>query len=225
MDPVLASQVRYYRDRAPEYEDWWFRRGRYDGGEEFNARWFADVAAVEAALVDFDPAGDVLELACGTGLWTRHLIGVAGTLTAVDASSEVIELNRARVGGDAVQYIQADLFTWQPPAQAFDVCFFSYWLSHVPVERFDAYWETVRAALRPRGRVFFIDSAAREPSRRGLPEDEVETRMLSNGNSYRVVKHYYQPEKLEHRLAGLGWRCEVALSPRGYILYGHGSPA
>ncbi len=69
---LLAEQARYYRERAGEYDDWWFRRGRYDRGADANARWFADAAEVEDALERFQPSGQVLELACGTGLWTRR---------------------------------------------------------------------------------------------------------------------------------------------------------
>jgi hypothetical protein len=29
VERVLAEQRRYYRERAPEYDDWWFRRGAY----------------------------------------------------------------------------------------------------------------------------------------------------------------------------------------------------
>lgn len=68
LERLLAEQARYYRERAGEYEDWWFRRGRYDHGPEANARWFADAAEVQDALERFGPAGDILELACGTGL-------------------------------------------------------------------------------------------------------------------------------------------------------------
>jgi hypothetical protein len=67
---LLAEQTRYYRERAGEYEDWWYRRGRYDRGADVNARWFAEIAEVQDALERFQPAGRVLELACGMGLWT-----------------------------------------------------------------------------------------------------------------------------------------------------------
>jgi len=29
MSDLLGEQKRYYAERAPEYDDWWFRRGRY----------------------------------------------------------------------------------------------------------------------------------------------------------------------------------------------------
>ena len=161
---LLDEQQAYYRARAREYDSWWLREGRYDHGPEANARWFEEVTELEQAVQRFGPGGDVLELACGTGLWTRVFAGQARRLMAVDAAPEVLEINRARVGDAGVQYVQADLFAWDPPKAAFDVCFFSFWLSHVPESRFAAFWEKVRAALRPAGRVFLIDSARSEQS-------------------------------------------------------------
>ena len=67
---MFLEQLTYYRARAAEYDEWFLRRGRYDRGDEHRRLWFDEVAAVEAALIDAHPAGDILELACGTGLWT-----------------------------------------------------------------------------------------------------------------------------------------------------------
>ena len=77
----------------------------------FNAAWLADVASVEDALVRVPRRARVraraLELACGTGLFTRHLAPRVGHLTAVDASPEVIAINRARMaGGRPVDYVR-----------------------------------------------------------------------------------------------------------------------
>lgn len=35
---ILEEQIEYYRARAAEYDDWWFRRGRYDRGADANRR-------------------------------------------------------------------------------------------------------------------------------------------------------------------------------------------
>ena len=134
-DRTLREQIAYYRARAGEYDEWFLRQGRYDRGAEANAAWFDEVGALVRALDDFRPCGRVLELAAGTGLWTQRLAVYAETLTAVDASSEVLALNRARVGDRrAVSYVVADLFDWRP-AGRYDTIFFSFWLSHVPPER------------------------------------------------------------------------------------------
>src|SRR6058998_1403472 len=91
---LLDEQVAYYRARAAEYDAWWFRTGRFDRGAENNAAWRADVAVVEQAAADILACArpsNVLELACGTGLFTRHLAPRVDAVTAVDASPEVIE--------------------------------------------------------------------------------------------------------------------------------------
>src|SRR3954469_20073525 len=143
---LIEQQKDYYSARAGEYDEWFQREGRYDRGPEHRARWFAEVDEVRAALERFRPAGRVLELACGTGWWTEQLVRFADSVTAVDASDEVLGLNRLRVGDAKVRRERADIFAWRPDA-AYDVVFFSFWLSHVPPERFDGFWARVREAL------------------------------------------------------------------------------
>jgi len=53
VDRLLAEQRRYYRERAPEYDDWRFRRAGYALDTEAAGRWFADVREREAALEAF----------------------------------------------------------------------------------------------------------------------------------------------------------------------------
>ena len=105
----------------------------------------------------FDPAGEVLELAGGTGWWTQRLAERADSLTVVDASPETLEINRARVNRPDVDYIVADLFDWHP-TRRYDVVFFSFWISHVPRPRFASFCELVSSCLLPSGRVFLIDN-------------------------------------------------------------------
>lgn len=228
IEQLLAEQSHYYRERAGEYDDWWLRRGRYDHGPETNAQWFADVAEVQDALERFEPAGEVLELACGTGLWSQRLIAHADRLAAVDGSPEMLELCRARVGDSRATYIEADLFAWEPK-QAYDVCFFSFWLSHVPEERFEAFWEKLKRALGPGGRVFFIDSSRHDLAsavdhKLSDPGDPTMLRRLADGSEYRIVKRFYEPEPLRQRLAGLGWEMELHTTS-SFFIYGHGCVA
>ena len=225
---ILADQIEYYKARANEYDEWFLRSGRYDYGPELNALWFAEVEEVRKVLDQFAPGGRVLELACGTGFWTQELARYAQSITGVDASPEVIEINRGRIKNQNVRYIQADLLSWRPDSQ-YDVVFFSFWLSHVPPDRFDAFWALVRDSMAPGGRVFFIDSAydptttARDQP---LEKPEVVTMMrrLNDGREYRIIKVFYQPGKLEEQLAKTGWDVKVASTPR-YFLYGMGQPA
>lgn len=226
-DALLTEQLDYYRARAGEYDRWWNREGRFDRGAEATARWFAEAAELERVLERFDLCGDVLELACGTGLWTRHLTAYAASLTAVDGSEEVLAINRARVGSPRVRYIQADLFDWTPPPECgYDACVFSFWLSHVPEQRFAAFWEMVGSALRPGGRVLFIDSARTDRSTAAdhqLPGsgEATMTRRLEDGREFQIFKRFYDPTVLMDDLASLGFDVQVANTGE-FFLYGTG---
>jgi ubiquinone/menaquinone biosynthesis C-methylase UbiE len=222
-DGLLQAQIDYYRARAPEYDEWFLREGRYDRGDEHRKEWFRELAVVEAALAGALPSGRVLELACGTGLWTRHLAEGDRHVVAVDASPESVAINRARIQSKRVEYVVADLFKWVPPATPFDAVFFGFWLSHVPAERFEAFWAMVRAALKPGGAVFFVDSlseqAATAHDQAPLDASGVVQRRLNDGREFRVVKVFHEPAKLERLLVHRGWAGVVRTSGR-FFLYG-----
>ena len=221
VEHLLSEQRRYYRARAPEYDDWWFRRGRYRLDPDAEQQWFADVAELEAELKRFDPRGDVLELAAGTGNWTRRLVRYADRVTAVDAVPEVLELNRAKVGG-AVDYVLADAFDWEPP-RAFDVCFFSFWLSHVPSGRLEAFWQLVGRALKPDGRVFLVDNArVGDPRHTVRVSGDVVRRSLSDGREFDIVKRFWTPAELERELAALGWQVTAGKTANEHFVFARG---
>jgi demethylmenaquinone methyltransferase/2-methoxy-6-polyprenyl-1,4-benzoquinol methylase len=224
---ILQEQLQYYRERASEYDEWFFRQGRYDRGETHRQQWFSEVSEVEATLRAAKPSGDILELACGTGLWTQHLAPFTTRLTAVDASPEVIALNQQRVGCASVEYIVADLFNWAPNQQ-FDFVFFGFWLSHVPLEQFAPFWQMVKEALKPNGRVFFVDSLSTQEStarnHAALNQQGYSERKLNDGRTYRVVKIFYEPAQLQKSLQNLGWSGNVYYTAN-YFLHGLVYPA
>lgn len=228
---ILDQQIDYYRARAGEYDEWWFRTGRYDHGPEWNARWFADVAQVETALQGWLGArrpGNALELACGTGLFTRHLAPKVGRLTSIDASPEVLAINRQRVGAPNVEYVQADLFAWQP-RERYDMVFFSFWLSHVPDERFQAFWQLVATALAPGAAAYLVDSAF-DPTSTAKDhvltdrEAGVVTRRLNDGREFQIVKFFYDPAALAAKLKSVGFASDIRQT-RQYFIYGEARPA
>jgi ubiquinone/menaquinone biosynthesis C-methylase UbiE len=213
-DRLIQQQIAYYRRRAPEYDS-----TSTPVGDPFDA----DTERIRSHLRAFRPSGRVLELACGTGQWTGLLAGYADALTAVDASPEMLQLNADKVGDPRVRYINADLFAFQPDAR-YDSVFFGFWLSHVPPDRFAAFWQLVRASLAPDGRVFFVDEAAH-----GLWDEEwidrnggVVRRRLLDGSVHHVVKALWRPSQLQERLAGLGWDLEV--QGVGPFYWGQGRP-
>jgi len=262
-DTLLSEQLNYYRARANEYDEWFLRQGRFDHGADENARWFAEASQVADAL-DATLSGQtrppaqaqhdngaglaILELACGTGLWTERLLRHATRLTVVDGAAEMLALTRQRIAHAQqaqqtqpasapsttasapcqVEYVEADLFAWRP-SRRYDLVFFGFWLSHVPPERFDAFWALVADCLAPNGRAFFVDSSytetstARDHQLEG-PTSTSLTRRLNDGQEYRIVKVFHEPADLTARLATLGWRADIQATPT-YFLYGNAAPS
>jgi demethylmenaquinone methyltransferase/2-methoxy-6-polyprenyl-1,4-benzoquinol methylase len=214
-EDLLAEQRSYYRARAPEYDEWWQRRGRYDRGDEQLLEWQRQVAVVDDALTSFGAKGSVLELAGGTGWWTERLARTADRLTVVDSSPEVLALNQARVGRIDVNYVVADLFDWQPDSK-YDAVFFSFWLSHVPRARFAQFWSLVHSCLTPSGRAFLIDNR-NDPVPDTIVKDpfvvqydtDLHLRRLRDRSRYRVVSVMYEPGELQSLIGAEGWTTEI----------------
>jgi len=160
-----------------------------------------------------------LKLASGTGQWTGELARHATEVTAVDASPEMIALNRMGLEAANINYVQADLFSWKA-SERYELVFFADWLSHVPPQRFEAFWTMVAGCLERTGRVFFIDElpavAARERILDGAIAPAVE-RPVGSGERYRAIKVFYEPPTLRDRLADLGW--DVSIETVGWRFY------
>ena len=158
--------------------------------------------------MEMQPTGKVLEIACGTGLWTEALVRLGDEVTAIDAATEAVAIARDRVRSQNVTFDVADVFSWAT-AERFDVIFFSAWLSHLPIRRFEQFWQLLRRALANGGRVLFIDEhidvRAKEAYVPG--QDEIVERRLRNGQPFRIVKNFV--ERLKHQLRQIGWDCEI----------------
>jgi demethylmenaquinone methyltransferase/2-methoxy-6-polyprenyl-1,4-benzoquinol methylase len=213
---VIESQKRFYDLRAPDYltgapPD---RKGRSSPTPERDAR----------AIVDrLQPTGDVLELACGPGAFTRELARHARSLTALDSSRTMLARNKAEVAKPSVRYIEADVFVWTPD-NSYDVVFFGFLLSHIPPARFEQFWRLVRSCLRPNGRVAFVDEDNRVEHYddvrviEGVPTAR---RRLADGREFDIVKVFWEPTELAVALRELGWTVSVQNMGNSY-LYGAG---
>jgi SAM-dependent methyltransferase len=207
---LLNSQVAYYRAVAREYDD--------------HALPDVDDAAVEvaAALDRFGPQGSVLELACGPGTWTAQLLRQATSLTAIDAAPEMLEIAASRVRDGRARFVESDIFEWTPD-QRYDVVFFGFWLSHVPSERFETFWQLVGDSLAQDGRVFFIDDRYRTADELiDGPDSSTIRRRLNDGSEYQIVKVPLELPSLAGQLDRLGWNITLSQSS-GPIFWGSGT--
>ena len=210
------DMVAYYEARAPEYDDWYLRRGRYARGAIHDAAWHAELDAAGRWL-DAQPFhGRLLDLAAGTGWWSP-LLAAKGELTMIDAAAAPLDRARERLVAHRLRAHLHVRDAWAEPDGEVDGLFTGFWLSHVERDRLADFLALVRRWLVPGGRFAFIDSlpdpasgAADHP----MPSGDRALRRLADGRAFNIVKVHYTPDERADalRTAGFG---DVAVGTTG----------
>jgi SAM-dependent methyltransferase len=219
---VDRQLVEYYEARAPEYDDWYLRRGRYERGPVHDTAWEAELDAAGRWLDALPLHGRIVELAAGTGWWSTLLAG-KGELWAYDGAPAPLDRARDRLLAHGLRAHLHVRDAWAPaegpPA---DALFSGFWLSHVHRDRLPAFLEVVRGWLRPGGRFAFIDSLPDEASSaidHPPPSGDVSLRRLDDGREFRVVKVFWTPPELTSALETSGFlKVEVTTTGRFFLL-------
>lgn len=188
-DALIQEQIAFYRQLAGDYD-----------GQVYDQEHWENLANI--VMQDCPHVGSCLELASGSGLWTQRLLGFADAITAVDSSPEMHAISVDRISDPRVSRVTADIFNLELPG-TYDLVFAAFWLSHVPMERFEAFWALIAAALKPDGRVLIVDSHAIGPGGGGS------TRQLTDGREFTIIKVNHDLTELADRLDALGWDVDI----------------
>lgn len=220
LDPEAALRP-YYAARAPEYDDWYLRRGRFERGPVHDAAWNAELDAAGRWLDGLPIRGEIVDLAAGTGWWSTLLAG-KGELSLYDANPEPLERARERLIAHGLRAHLHVRDAWAPADRQVDAVLTGFWLSHVPRPRLAEFLDVVRGWLRPGGRFAFIDSLQDPQSSASdhpTPTDDISVRRLDDGREFTIVKVYYTPAELESALRGAGFRAiETTTTGRFFLL-------
>jgi 2-polyprenyl-3-methyl-5-hydroxy-6-metoxy-1,4-benzoquinol methylase len=100
--------------------------------------------------------GRALDLACGEGRNAIWLARRGWTVTGVDFAGVGLEKARRHAAEHdvSVDWIEADLRTWQPPAAAFDLVALLY--LHLPADELDPVLRAAATAVAPGGTLFLV---------------------------------------------------------------------
>lgn len=202
MTSVDPGMKRYYAERAPYYDAVYAKPERA-----------ADIAFLRAWIPAQFAGRRVLEVACGTGFWTQHLIPVAMAVTATDATEEPLGFARLRPGADKAAFALADAYALPESLGRFEGAFAGLWLSHVPRRRVPEFLASLHARLAPGAVVVMIDN--NEVQLKDLPIAETDAdgdtwqhRPLRDGSVHRVLKNFPSRVELEAMVAGVAESCE-----------------
>ena len=219
--PIADEMVAYYEARAPEYDDWYLRRGRYERGAIHDAAWNAELDMAGRWLDALPMAGEIVELAAGTGWWSP-LLASKGDLSMYDAASAPLDRARERLVAHRLRAHLHVRDAWAEPDRAVDALFAGFWLSHVERDRLPAFLQIARRWLKPGGRFAFIDSLPDQASGAAdhpIPTDDRATRRLADGREFSIVKVYYTPDELRSALIGAGFGVvDVTTSGRFFLM-------
>jgi len=215
------SMIDYYEARAPEYDDWYLRRGRYERGAIHDAAWNAELDAAGRWLDGLPWSGEIVELAAGTGWWSP-LLASRGELSLYDASPAALDRARERLVAHGLRAHLHVRDAWLEPDRAVDGLFVGFWLSHIPRERLDEFLAVARRWLKPGGRLAFIDSLPDDASGAvGHPEPaaDLAVRRLADGREFTIVKVYYRPDEFAAGLTDAGFTdVDVTTTGRFFVL-------
>jgi len=188
-DPKL---VEYYRRRAGEYEEIYEWKDPQRQEEQ---------DLVSEAIKTSLRGRDVLEVACGTGYWTRVLSEAAGSIVATDLGEEVMEVARGKEYGCPVTFRREDAYDLSFEDGAFDGGLAFSWFSHVPREMIDPFLEEFHRVLGDGSRGLIVDNVyvegiGGELVTRIEDPNTYKIRTLRDGGIFTIVKNYFGVEDL-----------------------------
>ena len=193
-----AGLLDYYAARAAEYEKVYEKPERQ-----------GDLRTLHEAIPKLFDARHVLEIACGTGYWTRRIAPHVASLTACDLTAEVLEIARAHPASRDVTFLFADAYDLSTVPGLFDAGFAGFWWSHVRRRDLNRFLEGFLRRLEPSARVVFIDNNYVEGSnypivRTDEAGDTYQRRRLDNGDEYEVLKNFPSESEVREALETAG---------------------
>jgi len=191
---IDENLISYYKARANEYEQIYYRDIPLRRKE-------IDVEVERLRkLVD---GKEVLEIACGTGYWTKIISESASSIIATDISKEMINEARKKSYVTKPSFVCADLYHLPLEKLTFDIVILGFWFSHHPRQHYSKLCDLLCYSLKSEGLIWMIDN---NPPAEGANVESVKTdehgnnfkrRYLENGREFIILKNYFKKKELK----------------------------
>jgi ubiquinone/menaquinone biosynthesis C-methylase UbiE len=205
---IIEEMQRYYGQRASVYDS----SMGYDDDSKVRVL-LPIIERVRSAM----RGRQVLEIACGPGFWTQFAAETAVSVTATDYNSLTLdEARKKRLPLDRVSLLQADAYRLDLIPGFFDALLAVDWLAHVPFSRMEGFLAGAIRRVRSGSPIVFIDQLPGEHSVTGVFDDEgnpIQERRLSDGSSFRVIKHFLSDAEIEALFSGLSGELSIQRFP------------
>ena len=182
----------YYNLRASEYEEIYNREDPVRRAEQDK---------IADAVRRVFKGRRVLEIACGTGYWTKFLSETASYICAVDNAPDMLAMAGQKKYFCPTDFIMTDAFNPTVKAGSFEGGLANFWFSHIPKSRIDEFIKAFHHRLAPGAGVFmadnvFIPGLGGELVHPEGSEDTFKQRTLKDGSKHLILKNYYDRRQL-----------------------------
>jgi SAM-dependent methyltransferase len=193
---ITEQSAQFYAKIASNHDRIYDRAERQD-----------DLAAMRGHVAEVLRGHTVLELACGTGYWTRIIAETADKVVATDINPEMIAMAQLRkLAAEKVSLRVADACDLPADIGDFTAVFIGFWWSHVKREDYERFLAQLKAKVGKDVLVVLIDDAYVEGSsetvaRTDLEGNTYQIRSAPDGERYEIPKTYPSDSALRKKLA------------------------
>lgn len=180
----------YYQNRAKEYDLVYTKPERQ-----------IDLNQLHAYLKKAFKNKRVIEVACGTGYWTKTIAESCTHILATDVNTAVLEIARSKTSAtDTINFKELDLWQLAKPEILYDSLFGGFIWSHILKKEVPQFLNILKSQLTKNGEMIFVDNKYVEGSNTPISRTDTDgntyqIRKLQNGEQYEVLKNF--PNKLE----------------------------
>ncbi len=208
----------YYEKRLPDYEAIYHKPERQH-----------DLGWLEQELCGLTLGKDVVELACGSGYWTRRVAQMARTLYATDGSELLAKAALASCPAGTVTSGVVDAFN-PPSLHDFDVIICGFFYSHVLQQQLLDFLKGLSRCARPGARIVFFDNRFVDGSSSPLSRSDefgntYQSRSLRDGSQHEVLKNFPDEAQLTTSLQTICDETEVRHSQHFWLAHGVVKPS
>jgi demethylmenaquinone methyltransferase/2-methoxy-6-polyprenyl-1,4-benzoquinol methylase len=207
-----TDMVSYYKERANEYEKIYARPERQH-----------DLLLATQILQEAFRDKEVLEIACGTGYWTKIISKTADSILATDINDAVINLAKSKAYfASKIKFQLVDIFNL-PGTTKHESLFGGFIWSHIKLQELVRFIDIINYQVKPGNSIVFMDNNFVEGSNLPLTDidnfgNTYQTRQLENGTMYKVVKNFPTEDFIKQLLTGKAKNIEFIKLEHYWIL-------
>lgn len=192
---ITERSAEYYAKSASSHDRVYDKPERQD-----------DLADMRALVAETLRGHVVLELACGTGYWSRVIAETADSVVATDINPEMIEMAQLRaLPADKVQLRVADAFDLPADLGSFTAIFIGFWWSHVRRDEQERLLAQLSKKIGKDVMLVLLDDCYVEGSsdtvaRTDLEGNTYQIRTAPDGERYEIPKSYPSDSGLRKKI-------------------------